>query len=88
MSKPRDIHFQGFAKLLWPEIHDELAAHLEQNLYVHREAVNAIEDLIARRAYDLVYFAFREMRHEINDYYDPLDALRDTPDLTELPPTE
>ncbi len=91
-TSERDTHFMGFADLLYPEL-----TRLFYLLYTHRHAnehhaadqvAYQIKEHLARRAYDLVEHAFREMQHEINDYYDPLDALRDTPDLTELPPTE
>lgn len=82
-TNERDTHFQGFAELLVLQI-DGLSVRYK-DWPDWRELDKQIKLLIAQRAYDLVYFSFREMRHEISEVYDPRDALRDTPDLTAWP---
>ena len=75
-TNERDTHFQGAARLFVDDL--QLKGFISRAEY---------ETYVAQFAYDLVYFSFREMRHEISEVYDPLDALRDTPDMTEWPPT-
>jgi hypothetical protein len=74
----RDIHFQGFAKLLWDEL---LNANKHGYIDVSDDLMDEewndkYQQIIAQRAYDL-------MEHIM--LYAPAAPV---PDLTEWPPTE
>jgi hypothetical protein len=92
----RDTHFQGFAKLLWDEL-------VRANEYGYID-VNTDDDptdptdyltLIARRAYDLLFFLIDQAPTDYSSFragYGTPSEIRETieqlPDMTEFPPTE
>ena len=68
----RDTHFQGFAKLLWEE--------------ASNTPMNEIEQLIARRAYDLVVHALNTCSLEAFEIMG--NGVEEVPDLAEWPKSE
>jgi len=71
-KQERDTHFAGFAKLLWEE--------------ASNTPMNEIEQLIARRAYDLVVHALNTCSLEAFEIMG--NGVQEVPDLTEWPRSE
>ena len=84
MSTERDTHFLGSAEKLYEKLVQN-ATSSEKGLSDVEAFKQEQHTIIAQYAYDLVYFSFRELRHELSEVYDPLDALHDTPDLDAWP---
>jgi hypothetical protein len=69
-NNERDTHFQGFAKLLIPELDEQVGAVTEWGLEhdasekeIAQELASRWNTLIAQRAYDLASFAvYKSMR--------------------------
>ncbi len=89
-TNPRDTQFQGFAKVLWDEL-------VRANGYGYID-VNEDDDgidptnyrqIIARRAYDLLYHASIAINNtqvkQLGMSLHPNAMMRDIPDLTDLP---
>lgn len=90
-EQERDTHFQGFARLLWEEMLsqtqgywiDVTAGHIPLHHPEDEEHKRYI-DLIAQRAYDLVWYALDLTQDEV--YYDPDWLITESvPDLNEWP---
>src|SRR6266699_4010486 len=71
-KQERDTHFAGFAKLMWEE--------------ASNTPMNEIEQLIARRAYDLVVHALNTCSLEAFEIM--VNGAQEVPDLTEWPKSE
>lgn len=84
----RDTQFQGFAKALLKEIVDDMLdeyGFMERDHYQSGE-LNTTEELITRRAYDLVEHAIEHMRPYIYDEkVAGQESVADVPDMPELP---
>jgi hypothetical protein len=101
VSTERDTHFQGFARLLWDEIEDEIIVtgdNSKEALLARRShplppaMSEEMELLIARRAYDLVYFLLNTAEYHSGSFdvgWGTPDEIHETishlPDLTEWP---
>ncbi len=92
-NSERNIHFQGFAKLLWDEISHNLR-FLDFGFNPEQQASidNHVREIIAQRAYDLVFFLSYEHPQEIEaaQWGGPSDDeihrhIASLPDLTEWP---
>lgn len=88
MNNERDIHFANFARLLWEEMAQwqepmQSTTHLRCDL--KREQSDAIERLIARRAYDLVLHTANCMDSAWLDRLDMEEIPARIPDMTAFP---
>lgn len=91
MDKTRDIHFQGFAKLLWNEFEALHSASWERDHFDPDEWAHTIQTLIAQRAYDLVKHASEcidDRQMEEGMRLTPQYMVQSVSDLTEWPTTE
>lgn len=85
---PRDTQFAGFAKVVVGEIRNTFT---EEGIYIEETWSNSdatMEQIIARRAYDLVAYTMRIMPHLIQakpNIETVEEALHYIPDLTVLP---
>lgn len=89
MSNPRDTHFLGFASALFQEMQADLTA-LYVALGSRREqdiasAESIIQQLIARRTYDLVKHTILNIGPADLDMLTTEECVQRVPDLTELP---
>ncbi len=86
MTTERDIHFQGFAKLLVQELIDQYI------IVAHPKAIEGMrpdaEKIIAQRAYDLAYhFIESNYKHRGTFRGEIHMSVSMMPDLTEWPNT-
>ena len=89
MSNERDTHFQGFAELLHTELQDIMASGYPIDVTFRKQ-----QQLIAQRAYDLVYFLLDKAPYHSGSFdtgYGTPEEIAETiehlPDLTEWPTT-
>lgn len=93
--KERDKQFQGFAKALWDEIggmQDSFCEECGTGLHSLAKDMDraeildrSIQQLIARRVYDLVRHAALHIDDHACDVLGFEEAMRLIPDMTELP---
>lgn len=88
MSTERDTHFQGFAKLLMPEL-DSLFILLYQayamgDMAKRDEYSQRIQTLLAERGYDLVSHSLEYSQDDV--YWPPQELIKEyVPDMTAWP---
>jgi hypothetical protein len=87
-EQERNTHFQGFAKLLYPDLkhwfRELFNANLERNTRRAEQAENMIKLTLTQRAYDLLYHARLETAYGM-DLFNVKGWVEEVPDLTEWP---